>query len=464
MMKPLLLRVQAQATASRPATRAPPPSLQFSSAMVEAIDGVGETLSNAGETVVFDNVNIGSQLMRIMRQLSCSVVERERFRRAFGSLASGLDEMLFIAAYLLLVDRLLKNAWRATRWVHRLPHQWGNLEPKKEAITDQSFETSLAGVLREPARLFGWSMLLLWLVDAAYVLAVVVNPSLATQRKLPNVISCLVYTYCSGRAIASIKNWWLDKAALVLKPPPSRAQRAIARRGTGILLWSILLLLCSEAVTVATGVKLNSILSFAGVGGIAVGLATKDLLTNLVGGCLLFLTNSFAERDKITMTNLDESRVLRIGWYQTVVRGNDEQVQTIPNAKFISNKISNRSRRTHRCVKQSIFLTYDALPIADDLIEEMRVALLKLPTVDARKREFRVYLKSLTQTALEIEVEVHFKGNDGTAFRGKRQALLLTIADVVARRGAKFAVLDSLLAGERADVAALDELDDPLRS
>ena len=37
-----------------------------------------------------------------------------------------------------------------------------------------------------------------------------------------------------------------------------------------------------------------------------------------------------------------------------------------------------------------------------------------LPTVDARSREFRLYVKRLTQTAVEIEVEIHFRGNDGT--------------------------------------------------
>ena len=97
-----------------------------------------------------------------------------------------------------------------------------------------------------------------------------------------------------------------------------------------------------------------------------------------MGGCLLIVSNPFAERDKISMSNLEESRVLRVGWYQTVVLGNDEQVQTIPNAQFISHKISNRSRRTHRCMKQSVFLSYDALPQLEGLISELRAELVRL--------------------------------------------------------------------------------------
>ena len=42
--------------------------------------------------------------------------------------------------------------------------------------------------------------------------------------------------------------------------------------------------------------------------------------------------------------------------------GNDEEVQTVPNSKFISNKISNKTRRTHRCMKQAGHISTD-LPL-----------------------------------------------------------------------------------------------------
>ena len=69
-------------------------------------------------------------------------------------------------------------------------------------------------------------------------------------------------------------------------------------------------------------------------------------------------------------------------------------------------------------------------------------------------REFRLFVKAMTQTAIEVEVEIHFKGNDGTDYRNKRQLALLTIAEVVQRRSAKFAVLSSLLADGEAEEAA----------
>ena len=427
-------------------------------AVAGAMDGVGEAFQNSGDTAVFDNVNMFTALVRALTRLMNSGAEKKRLGMAVRSLSNGLDEIIFIGVYLLVIDRVLKTLWKAGKWIQHPTRPWQPQQATSEdgSGADSAYEASLVGALRSPARLFGWSMLLLWFVDAATIIVTSLRPQ-TRSRLLPKAISWVLYTNVVGRALAALKNWWLESGVLLsFDPPPSATQRALARRGSGILLWSLVLLICGEGLSVATGVKLNSILSFAGVGGIAVGLATKDLLTNLIGGCLLFLTNPFAERDKITMTNLDQSRVMRVGWYQTVVLGDNEEVQSIPNAKFISNKISNRSRRSHRCMKQSFFLTYEAMPELKEILAEMQEELLKLPSVDARSREFRLFLKSFTQTAIEIEAEIHFRGNDGTEFRAMRQKALLVIAQVVAKRGCRFAVLRSLLA---ADGSAMDAMD-----
>ena len=50
-------------------------------------------------------------------------------------------------------------------------------------------------------------------------------------------------------------------------------------------------------------------------------------------------------------------------------------------------------------------------------------------TTHSSYREFRLFVKAMTQTAIEVEVEIHFKGNDGTDYRNKRQLALLTIAE-----------------------------------
>ena len=54
--------------------------------------------------------------------------------------------------------------------------------------------------------------------------------------------------------------------------------------------------------------------------------------------------------------------------YGTTVRGNDELVQLVPNSKFVSNKVSNMSKRKHRYMKQSFFVRYEDLDRCEDLV------------------------------------------------------------------------------------------------
>lgn len=400
-------------------------------------------LRNSGD--IFNNVNVGSMLFKFMNQIL------HPSPTLLASLASGFDELVVISWYLLLIDRVLKGLYRSSYF---LP--WKNLDPGDDI--NERYDRSLVGYLRSPARALGWSLLTLWILDAMIILSRAMDPANKENKLVPKVLSIIIYSNVAGQLLAAIKNWWIEQAmGRVLKSTPSRAQKAFARRSSGILLWSAVYLVCAEVVSMATGLSLNSVISFAGVGGIAFGLASKDLLSNLLGGAFLFLTTPFIERDKISLTNLEQSRVRRIGWYRTSVVGDDEQIKYIPNAQFISNKISNRSRRTHRCLKESFFLTHDVLPTVEDFLADVRAELFRrIPSIDSKSRPFRLYVKRITQTAVEVELEVHFRGNDGTEYRGKRQTALLSIASVVRERGARFAVFSSLL-GEKDSLDALQQ-------
>lgn len=281
--------------------QATPPRLQ-APRMGTKTEAVSKALQNSGDTAVFDNVNVGVALVKGIRAAVSSSDGQFRIRAALTSLTSGVDEIVFICVYLLTINRLLKNLWRAVTWARRL--QW-NAEgdaDSGDAYSDKQFADSFIGYLQRPFRDLGWGMLILWCVDAAYILFAALNPTelarpargKALRPKLPHLVSIVLYANIAGRFAAAIKNWWIAHGLpKVLKPPPSAAQRAFAQRGSGIMLWSAVALLCAEGLSSATGIHLTAIFSFAGIGGIAFGLATKDLLTNVIGGALLFLTTPF---------------------------------------------------------------------------------------------------------------------------------------------------------------------------
>ena len=77
-----------------PIARAPMPRLQI------GIDF--DALQNTGQTAVFDNVNVATAATRFLRSVMNSNKERLRLKEAVLSLSSGVDEIIFIAVYLLL--------------------------------------------------------------------------------------------------------------------------------------------------------------------------------------------------------------------------------------------------------------------------------------------------------------------------------------------------------------------------
>lgn len=226
-------------------------------------------------------------------------------------------------------------------------------------------QESFAAALLQPALLLGWVMLALWGVDVVY-LACVTAGLASGAGQTPRVLSYVAYTYVAGAALSALKNRFIERllerrsteaAQAELSPtstsresPTARAKRLaldmwrsrtqsqeqvtaankfLLKRGSSILLWVGLGLVCLDAVSLNIGVAIGSLLSFAGVGGLALGLATKDLASNLVGGCLVFVTQPFVEGDVIMSDTLPPSKVAHIGWYQTVVVGDsDEQVRS----------------------------------------------------------------------------------------------------------------------------------------
>jgi hypothetical protein len=313
------------------------------------------------------------------------------FWSTFGmGILSGLDELAFVVVYLLSVELVVRAAWRASHWQWwRVPvNVWAQVtgSNKRQTFAGAASATavlpatdaevapdggplefdegSLAAALLKPAYLLGWTMLALWGVDAAY-LACVTAGLASGAGDVPRALSYVAYTYVAGAALVAWKNRLIEKlleqrssqAALEVNAPvdplesPAAAAKRLAlgvwrkrttsreqvtaankfllTRGSSILLWVALGLVCLDAVSLNVGVALGSALSFAGVGGLAVGLATKDLASNLVGGCLVFVTQPFVEGDTIAFEKLPPSKVAHIGWYQTTVVGDDEQVRGI---------------------------------------------------------------------------------------------------------------------------------------
>ncbi|MFG6247901.1 mechanosensitive ion channel family protein [Vibrio diabolicus] len=82
----------------------------------------------------------------------------------------------------------------------------------------------------------------------------------------------------------------------------------------------------------AFGLSLSGLLTFGGVGGLIVGLAAKDLLSNFFGGLMIYFDRPFKVGDWIRSPDRQiEGTVERIGWRMTIIRTFDKRPLYVPN-------------------------------------------------------------------------------------------------------------------------------------
>ena len=73
----------------------------------------------------------------------------------------------------------------------------------------------------------------------------------------------------------------------------------------------------------ALGVNMSGLLAVGGVSGIAIGFAAQKLVSNCIGGVLIFITQPFVEGDHVQFNEID-GRVDMVGWHSTRIASIDD--------------------------------------------------------------------------------------------------------------------------------------------
>jgi MscS family membrane protein len=187
------------------------------------------------------------------------------------------------------------------------------------------------------------------------------------------------------------------------------------------------------------GFSLSGVLAFGGMGGIAVGFASKDLLANLFGGLMIHLDRPFKVGEMVRSPDKEiEGKVEHIGWRQTIIRSPNMTPIYVPNALFTSIVVENPSRMSHRRIRETIGLRYDDLGKMGIIVEEVRTMLQNHPDIDA-KQETVVALDQFADSSLNLVIQAFSKTTRLPQFHAVKQDLLLKVADIIARHGAEMA-------------------------
>lgn len=148
------------------------------------------------------------------------------------------------------------------------------------------------------------------------------------------------------------------------------------------IIYFIIFVIALLIVLSKLGFNVSAIIASLGIGGLAVALATKDILANFFASVMLLFDNSFSQGDWIVCGDI-EGTVVEIGLRKTTVRTFDNALIFVPNSKLASDPIRNWSRRKMgRRIRMLIGIKYSATTEQiKKCIEEIRQMLLEHPGI-----------------------------------------------------------------------------------
>ena len=187
------------------------------------------------------------------------------------------------------------------------------------------------------------------------------------------------------------------------------------------------------------GLSISGVLTFGGIGGIAVGFAAKDLLANFFGGLVIYLDRPFKVGDWIRSPDRDiEGTVIRIGWRLTEIRTFSQRPLYIPNSMFSTISLENPSRMLNRRIFETIGVRYSDLSKMQAIVADVHALLSKHEDIDQAKTLI-VNFDAFNASSVDFFIYTFTKTVNWVEYHGVKQKILLEIADIIAGYGAEIA-------------------------
>ena len=301
---------------------------------------------------------------------------------------------------------------------------------RKLKQTDNPWDDAFIFALRRPLGL------LIWIVGIAFAADIV---RLKTDAAIFNAIAPLrdvgVIGAITWFLLQLVSN--LQKDVLDLSESREDSVDATTVDAIGKLVKASIIITALLVVLQTLGFSISGVLAFGGIGGIAIGFAAKDLLSNFFGGLMLYLDRPFKVGDWINSPDKEiEGTVEAIGWRLTCIRTFDKRPIYVPNGVFSTIAVVNPSRMSHRRIYETIGLRYDDIEKLPLVIEDIKAMLMNHPDIDT-SQTLMVNFNSFSESSLDFFVYTFTHTTVWTTYHEIKQDVLLKISDIIAAHGAE---------------------------
>ena len=111
----------------------------------------------------------------------------------------------------------------------------------------------------------------------------------------------------------------------------------LMQRCANIAIWVVVFI----TVLPVYGVNINALITAIGVGSLAIALAAKDTISNIIAGFLIMIDRPFRSGDKIKIPSGEVVSVLNIGTRRSSFLTDEKAVVIVPNIDLSKSKIIN---------------------------------------------------------------------------------------------------------------------------
>lgn len=199
----------------------------------------------------------------------------------------------------------------------------------------------------------------------------------------------------------------------------------------GKLVRAAVIITTALVVLQTLGYSISGVLAVGGVGGLAVGFAAKDLLSNFFGGLMIYMDRPFAVGDWIRSPDKEiEGTVESIGWRQTRIRTFDKRPLYVPNATFSTISVENPSRMLNRRIYETIGVRYDDAAQVQTIVNDVEAMLRSHKAID-QDQIIMVNFNSFGPSSLDFFIYTFTRTTNWAEYHKIKQDVLMQILQII---------------------------------
>ena len=281
---------------------------------------------------------------------------------------------------------------------------------------------------------------MIWIVGVAYMLYLFIvrlemeNNFQTSFVQLRNLIIIFCSAWLGFEIKKQVQLYWLKQIEYTGKSIDKSRIHLISKVA------SITIIILTALVILQTlGVNIATLIAFGGVGGLAIGFASKDIIANYFSGFMIHITRPFKIGEWIYTPDQSLNGVVEyVGYYITIVRGLDKRPYYVPNALFSSKMVINASRMTNRRIKHTVGVRYQDFDVIEAIVADIKSMLKEHDDID-QKQHLLVDFNEFGPSSLNILIYTFTKTKVWKHWLDIQQDVLIKVGKIIQKHGAEIA-------------------------